>query len=81
MPAQKPTAREFAAIAYALGRVRGELYSCQFAEINPKSIARILRATSLENIARAIGLCESDLAVDWSEVLTEQELEALRGGE
>lgn len=79
MSSQFTFTREFAALAFALGKARGELYSCKNGDSDLESIESMLRATSLQNIAKALGICESEIAVDWNEFLTKQELDTLRG--
>jgi len=69
-----PKTKEFAALAYALGLTRGELSSA-----SGRNAKRILESTSLANIARALGMKESDLSVVWDEYLSQSELDAIAG--
>jgi hypothetical protein len=83
MTAKKPTAREFAAIVYALAVARGVLYSVQIEDTNGRDlmdeIKRILNGTSAANIAKALGLEEKDIALDWNEYLTELQKQIILG--
>ncbi len=72
--------REYAAPAFALALAGGQLYSPQTEPADRDELNRIITGTSLANIAKALGLKESDLAVDWSEFLTESEMESIRLG-
>lgn len=44
-------------------------------------VTRILKGTSAATLAKALGLKETDMALDWTEVLTEAEMHLIRGGE
>jgi len=79
MSADNPTAREFAAVAYALAVARGALYSVLSGGGHATDLKQILDGTSTANIAAAIGLTESDLALDWNEHLTEDEKQTIAG--
>ena len=85
MSTQKPTAREFAAVVYALARARGTLSMVQLGDTDPEElkdeIERILKGTSAATIAKALGLKENDIALDWNELLTEAEMHLIRGGD
>jgi len=85
MSAQKPTAREFAAVVYALARARGTLSAVQLgdtvADELKDEIERTLKGTSAAAIARALGLQESDITLDWNDLLTEAEMHLIRGGD
>lgn len=85
MSAQKPTPREFAAVVYALAQARGTLASVQLGDMEPgeleDSVERTLKGTSAANIAKALGLKESDITLDWEEVLSEEEMHLIRGGD
>lgn len=80
MSAQNPTAREFAAIVYALAIARGKLSVVQTGDFDKGEVEEILRGTSAQNIAKAIGLREADIAVNWNDFLSEAEMNAIRGG-
>jgi hypothetical protein len=80
MSAQKPTPREFAALAYALAVARGQLSSVQLGSVDAGELNRALTGTSAANIAKALGLKERDLTLDWADLLTESEMHAIRGG-
>jgi hypothetical protein len=85
MSAQKPTAREFAAVVYALARARGTLSMVQVGDTDSEElkgeIQRTLKGTSAAKIAKALGVKEDDLFLDWNELLTETEMHLIRGGE
>ena len=88
MPARKPTAREYAAVIFALAVARGALSSLeqlQLGNVEPEELSdevrRILKGTSAATIAKALGLRENDVALDWTEVLTEAEMHLIRGGD
>jgi hypothetical protein len=84
MSAEKPTTREFAAVVYALAVARGTLSSVQLGDTEAEElkyeIERILKGTSAANIAKALGLKEKDITLDWDELLTEAEMHLIRGG-
>jgi hypothetical protein len=69
-------ARKYAAIMVALGRARGMLYDAMDVE----GVREALYRTSLAAIAKALGLKESDLAIDPDDYLTYEERERLRVG-
>ncbi len=79
MSAQNPTAREFAALAYALAIARGQLSSVKSGKFAKNELARVLEGTSAANMAAALGMKEADLAVDWNEYLSRAEMEKIRG--
>jgi hypothetical protein len=85
MSAEKPTAREFAAVVYALAVARGVLSSVQLGDTEAEelkdSIERILKGTSAANIAKALGLKEADITMDWNELLTELQMHLIGGGD
>ena len=85
MSAQKPTAREFAAVVYALARARGTLSAVQLGDTDADElkdeIERTLKGTSAATIARALGLQESDITLGWNDLLTEAEMHLIRGGD
>jgi hypothetical protein len=85
MSAQKPTAREFAAVVYALARARGTLAAVQLGDPNgdelKDDIERTLKGTSAATIAKALGLQESEISLDWNGLLTEAEMRVIRGGD
>lgn len=79
MSADTPTAREFAALAYALALARGQLASIEMGDFNKAEVSRILKGTAAANTAAALGLKESDLAVDWAEHLSRDEMDKIAG--
>ena len=81
MSAEKPTPREFAAVVYALGVARGILYSVRDGDADAEEIKRVLGGTSAASIAKALGLKEEDITLDWAEQLTESEMRVIRGGQ
>jgi len=81
MSGADPTAREFAALAYALALARGQLASVQMGAYDKEEVTLILKGTAAANIAAALGLKESDLAVDWNEYLNFDQMEKIRGAE
>ena len=64
---------------YALATARGQLSAVQTGDFDKGEVEDILRGTSAKNIAKAIGLREADIAVDWNDLLTEAEMNAIRG--
>jgi hypothetical protein len=80
MSAEKPTPREFAAVVYALAVARGILYSAQIGDADAEEIRRVLNGTSAASIAKALGLREEDVTLDWAEQLTESGMRVIRGG-
>jgi hypothetical protein len=85
MSARNPTSREFAAVVYALARARGTLSSIQIGGAETEElkheIERTLKGTSAAAIAKALGLREADVTLDWNELLTEAEMHVIRGGD
>ena len=80
-------ARKYAALMSALGRARGTLLSlllaCQGSGDKSDELEEarhILYTTSLSAIANALGLKESDLAIDPEDYLSSEERERLRIG-
>ena len=85
MSARKPTPREFAAVLYALAVARGTLSSARLGDMDAEElkdeIERILKGTSAATIAKALGLKENDITLDWNELLTEAEMHLIGGGD
>ena len=85
MSARNPTPREFAAVVYALARARGTLSSVQLGDAKAEElkdeIERTLKGTSAATIAKALGLKELDVTLDWNDLLTEAEMHVIRGGD
>ena len=84
MSAEKPTAREFAAVVFALAVARGTLSSVQLAdsaEDLKDQLKRTLRGTSAASIAKALGVKETDMTLNWNELLTEAEMHVIEGGD
>lgn len=79
MSADHPTPREFAALAYALAATRGLLSNVLMDKYDHEEVARVLAGTSTASIAAAIGSRSADLAIDWSEYLSEAEQRAIKG--
>jgi hypothetical protein len=80
-------ARKYAALMSALGAARGSLgwllEVCQSGADKSDGMEdakEILRRTSLSAISQALGLNESDLAIDPEDYLTREERERLRIG-
>jgi hypothetical protein len=69
-------ARKYAALMHALGVARGTLQDAMEVE----GVREALHRTSLFAIAKALGLRESDLAIDTEDYLTRDERERLRIG-
>jgi len=76
---QEPSLRLYAAVVNALALARGQLYSVKFGDFSQNDVERVLRGTSLDNIAAALGLREDDIAIDWEEALTRQERDSIGG--
>ena len=79
MPTRQPTPREFAALMYALALTRAQLTSVEMGKHNRADVRQIDEGTSLANIAAALGVKESDLAVDWNDYLTQAEMDRIAG--
>jgi hypothetical protein len=79
MSAEQPTAREFAALAYALAATRGLLSGVLMDKYDHAEVARVLAGTSTASIAAAIGSSANDLAIDWTEHLSDAEQRAIKG--
>ncbi len=78
MPNKKPTLREFAALAYALALARGQLASVEMGDYDRKEVSQINKGTSSSNIAAALGL-KDELSRDWSEYLSQAEMDKIAG--
>lgn len=76
---EQPSLRLYAAVVEGLAVARGELYSVSFGEYSKTDVDRVLRATSLENIASTLGLREPDIAVDWNDYLSRAEVDSIKG--
>ena len=79
MTAERPTAREFAALACALAATRGLLSSVLMDDYDHKEVARVLAGTSSSNIASVIGSDANTLEVDWNDYLSVAEQRAIKG--
>jgi hypothetical protein len=79
MSAERPTAREFAALAYAVGVLRGHLHGVIMGELDLAHMRQALEGTPSSNIARTLGLGESNLDIDWNKYLSEGEKRAIQG--
>jgi hypothetical protein len=66
-------AKHYAAMAVAVGRLRGFLDDVADGEFTREEVQRILDSTSLDAIAKAVGTKECDLAIDWNQYLTDAE--------
>jgi hypothetical protein len=76
---EQPSMRLYAAVVEALAVARGELYSVSFGEHSKADVDRVLKATSLENIATTLGLREADIALDWNDYLSRAEVDSIKG--
>ena len=76
---QEPSLRLYAAVVYALGLARAQLYDVKFGDFSKDDVERVLHGTSQENIAVALGLREDDIAIDYEEALTKQERDSIQG--
>jgi len=79
MPSNHPTAREFAALAYALAATRGVLAGVLQDDYDHEEVARILAGTASSNIAKILRSHTDHLSIDWSEYLSEAEQRAIKG--
>ena len=77
MSVDNPTPREYAALAFALALARGELFAIAQGDQDNERLRLLVEATSLRNIASALGLKETQLSVDWVEYLSHEELSTL----
>lgn len=64
--------RKYAVIMWALARARGALYSAAGGEI--EGVEAVLDATSLNKLAERFGYTEAELAIDWSDFLSTDEM-------
>lgn len=68
-------ARKYAIMVWALATVRGTLYSVmQGDQEHLSDVQEVLEVTSLNRLAERFGCNESDLAIDWVEYLTNDEM-------
>jgi hypothetical protein len=80
MSANDLSSRKLAALAFALGIVRGQLSSFLDGDFDEAEASTILHSTSAANIAKVLGLKETDLAADWDQYLSELEKQLIQGG-
>lgn len=67
------SAKHYAALAVAVGRLRGILHDVVDGDFSKEDAQRILDGTSTAEIARALGKNEEDLAIDWNQYLSDEE--------
>ena len=63
----------------ALALTRGQLYSVKFGDFSKEDVDPTLQGTSFENIAAALGLRESEIAINCEEFLTKDEKASIDG--
>ena len=71
--------KKYAALAYALGCIRGILFDVLDGDPSPEELRRIYESTATSSIAQSVGMTESDMAVDWNDFLTETEKQGIQG--
>jgi hypothetical protein len=69
--------RKYAAISLALGLVRGALFDALAGHTD--GAQKIFDITAAARIAEALRCTESDLAIDWEEYLTPDEVNRIKG--
>jgi len=70
-------ARKYATVSLALGLARGALFSAIHGEL--EGAQRIMDCTATGKLAQALGYSEGQLAVDWNDYLTEDEINQVKG--
>jgi hypothetical protein len=65
--------KKYAALCYALGLTRGMLFDVLNGEADPARLRQVYDSSATNNVARAIGMTEADLTLDWNDHLTEPE--------
>lgn len=72
--------KKFAAVMYALAKARGMLYKIKLGdEYEESELNEILDHTATDHLAKSLELKESDLAVDWDEFLSKEEIDKING--
>lgn len=79
-PAGGVDEKKFALQAYALALLRGFLYDTTVDMNDPEFRRHLQDTTSLANMAAACGYTEAELAISWSDFLSNDEKEAIRCG-
>ena len=72
--------KKFALVVYALALLRGDLYDATI-DMNDPEYRRLLQGTtSLASLAAACGYTEAELAISWSDFLSNDEKDTVRCG-
>ncbi len=71
--------RREAGVVLALATCRGALYSVRQGEIDMDELDRVIASTASERIATILGIKEEDFVQDWAEILSEKEIEGIKG--
>jgi len=75
--AETVDARKYAALALGLGMARGAIIDALEGE--DEGPRRVFRLTATARIAKALGFSEGDLAIDWTQYLTPEEVNRITG--
>ena len=65
--------KKLALLTLALGKCRGLLYGIRTGDVDLEEIDKILRLTSLSNLAEVLGVEEDELSLDWNDYLSPDE--------
>lgn len=74
-------AKKYAIALWALGLTRGVLYSMISGDVETEQVKKIFEATSLQKLAERFGYEESEMSVDWDELLSDTETFVYSGDE
>lgn len=80
MPLGGVDARKYAATALALGMVRGVLFDALHGNLDIQGMRHILDVTASARIAAALNCSENELAIDWNDHLTQDEISRIKNG-
>lgn len=69
--------RKYATICLALGMARGALFSALHGDM--EGAEEVLECTATGKLAQVLGYSEAQLAVDWNDYLTKEEIERITG--
>ena len=75
--AETVDARKYAALALGLGMARGAIIDAL--EGQDQGPRRVFQLTATARIANALGFTEGDLAIDWTQYLTPEEVNRITG--
>ena len=76
---QKDLLRKYAALALALGMTRGTIHSVLNSDAKHEELTHMLDLTDVSTIADKLGFKEGEMALDWNDYLTGEEIAHIKG--